>query len=99
MVAFVNANWVNFNINPEAGVAATVIFDGDRLWGLLLSFHLPSDDARQWTEQLEHLRKARHDEWLNAELGTPPYRYVWGEITSDFDPRACASEIVLRYAD
>jgi hypothetical protein len=94
----VNADWVHFDITPEADVAGTAVFEKERLWGLLLSFRLPSDESHPLSEDLEQKRKAKHDSWLRIELGAPPYRYPWGEVASEFDPRACASDIILRYA-
>jgi hypothetical protein len=95
----INKNWVNLEISPEPGVVGTAIFDDERLWGLLLCIRLPSDDTRQWNIEREHERKVKHDEWLRAELGSPPYQYGWGEIASEFDPRGGISEIVVRYAN
>jgi hypothetical protein len=98
-MALVNAGWVNFDIDPEPGVTGTVMFKDDRLRQILLLMRIPSDDAPEWTEKLEQARKLKHDEWLRAELGAPPYEYLWGRITSDFDPRGCVSEIIVSYAE
>jgi len=67
----------------------------DRVFVLM---SIPSDKGNEWTEQLELTRKAKHDSWLRAELGEPPYDYAWGNVTSDYDPRGCASEIIVSYA-
>lgn len=95
----VNEGWVNYDINPEPDVAGTVMFKNDRLRQVYLLMSIPTDNASQWTENLEQERKLKHDEWLRAELGAPPYEYAWGKVTSDFDSRGCVSEIILSYAD
>jgi len=91
--------FVTFRFHPEPGISGAARFRNNRLNELSVLFHMPSDDADQWTEELELARKKVHDEWLRAELGTPPYRYSWGEIASVFDPKGCVSDIILRYAD
>ena len=94
----VNDGWINVDIRPEASVIGTVLFENDRMNRIFLSLHMPSDDAGEWTVERELERKSKHDEWLRGELGKPPYRFAWGEIVSDFDPRGCASEIIISYA-
>ena len=95
----VNAGFINYDISPEPGVMGSVSFKDDRLRQVLLLLRIPSDDARQWTAELEQERKLKHDEWLHAELGEPPYDYPWGSVTSDFDPRGCVSDIIVSYGD
>jgi hypothetical protein len=51
-----------------------------------------------WSEREEEERKASHDAWLASLLGAPPYRYSWGDVTSEFDPRGGYSSIVVRFA-
>jgi len=97
--ALVNGPWSTYKISPEPGVAGSVIFEGNHLRQLFLLLRLPSDDTSGWSDEAEQERLALHDEWLKAELGKPPYRYVWGEVESSFDPRAGCSDIVLHYAD
>lgn len=50
-----------------------------------------------WSEDNELERKSKHDKWLRKVLGPPPYRYDWGEITSNYDPRSGSSMITIRY--
>jgi hypothetical protein len=83
---------------PEVGIAATASFMNDRLSGVTLMMQMPTDKDRLWTEELERKRKGIHDDWLRAELGEPPYRYDWGDISSAFDPKGCVSDIILSYA-
>ena len=96
---FVNEDWRHYKIGPEPGIVGTIYFKGERMDRVFLLMGIPSDERNEWTEQLEHERKAKHDTWLRAELGEPPYEYPWGEIVSEFDGRACVSEIIVVYAD
>lgn len=93
-----NEGWVNYDIDPEPGVAGTVMFKNDRLQQVFLLLRIRTDDASQWTAELEQERKLKHDEWLRTELGAPPYEYPWGSVTSDFDLRGCVSDIIVSYA-
>ncbi len=95
----VNEEWRHYRIEPEAGIVGTLFFKGARLDRVFLLLEIPSDKGKDWTEALELERKAMHDSWLRSELGMPPYDYGWGSVTSDFDPRACVSEIIVTYAD
>jgi hypothetical protein len=93
-----NEPYVTYRIRPEPGVTATLSFKGTTLESVGWLFDLPAERERDWTEALEMERKRLHDDWLLSELGSPPYRYAWGGIESDFDPRGCASDIILNYA-
>lgn len=86
-----------YDFDPETGISGTAFFDGERLNRVFLMIAMPSDAEGQWSEALELERKARHDHWLAQELGNAPYKYSWGSITSDFDPRGCSSEIIIVY--
>jgi hypothetical protein len=97
-VIVANGPYATYRIRPEPGITASAAFENDRLNEVSLLFDLPSEDGRQWTEELELERKKIHDQWLLAELGKPPYRYSWGEVVSSFDPKGCVSDIILRYA-
>ncbi len=63
--------------------------------GLLNSKEIPSWES--WSEQKELKRKEEHDKWLEVNFGKPPYRYEWGEIISNYDPRVGSSMITIRY--
>jgi hypothetical protein len=93
----VNKEWWHVGIRPEPGVAATLIFRGNRLDSIKLLFEIPEDKSGEWTVELEQSRKAMHDRWLRAELGMPPYTYGWGIIASEFDAKAVVSEIIVMY--
>lgn len=95
---FVNEDWRHYHIEPEEGVAGTALFKGERLDRVFLMLRMPSDQSEEWTAALELERKAKHDAWLQTELGAPPYAYPWGAITSEFDPKGLASEIIVTYA-
>lgn len=91
-------DWRHITVRPEPGVAATLIYQGERLHQVFVAMTMPSDDSNEWTADSELERKAKHDAWLQAELGKPPYDYSWGRIVSEFDAKGCASEIIVSYA-
>lgn len=95
--SLVNGNWSHYEIDPEERWAGTVIFDGDTVDRIFLSMKLDSDDPDSWTVEREKERQAAHEMWLQGELGSPPYRYSWGQLVSDFDPKGLASEIIIVY--
>ncbi|MGH8250192.1 MAG: hypothetical protein ACREVI_05770 [Steroidobacteraceae bacterium] len=97
-IALVNEDWTHLDVRPEDGLAGTLLFKGDKLDRVFLLMLIPSDDSDQWSEELELQRKAKHDAWLRAKLGQPPYEYAWGTVTSDYDPKGCVSEIIVSYA-
>ena len=80
-----------YRISPEAGIVATVSFVGDRLTGVTWLHLLAPEKEREWTEELEQERKKLHDELLLKQLGVPPYRYYWGEISSELIPKAASA--------
>lgn len=92
-----NAGWTHYDVRPEPGIAATLLYDGDRLDRVYLMMDTPSDRPDQWSEAIEHERKDIHDKWLRDALGNPPYEFEWGKITSQYDPRSCASDIIVSY--
>lgn len=51
-----------------------------------------------WSEVEELKRKDMHDTWLENNIGKPPYKYSWGEISSNYDPRTGSSMITINYA-
>lgn len=50
-----------------------------------------------WSQDEELKRKDMHDKWLENNIGKPPYKYLWGEISSDYDPRSGSSMITIKY--
>jgi hypothetical protein len=93
----VNEGWLHYDIDPEEGVAGTVIFKGDAIDRIFLAMSIPSDQSQQWTVEIELERKAKHDQWLSEHLGKSPYDYAWGRVVSEFDPKGLASEIIVVY--
>jgi hypothetical protein len=49
--------------------------------------------------------KRRHEAWLRGFLGEPPsgtphrYNYAWGQVESEYDPRADSSDVIITYGD
>jgi hypothetical protein len=56
-----------------------------------------SDEPEAWSVEKELLRKREHEEWLLEAIGQPPYKYHWGRVASEFDPKGLASEIIIVY--
>lgn len=50
-----------------------------------------------WSEQDQLVKKGEHDQWLQKNIGKPPYQYSWGEISSTYDPRSGSSTITFTY--
>jgi hypothetical protein len=56
--------------------------------------------------QLGSLRGVEHDQFLLQELGVPSekndhhtvYRFPWGEIASEIDPRGGFSQVLVSWA-
>ena len=91
-------NWQQVAFDPEPGVAATLIFQGEKLHQVYLALRTTLDDAGPWTTATERERNAKHDAWLRTSLGAPPYEYSWGSVSLEFDPKDPASEIIVSYA-
>ena len=62
---------------------------------LLSDGNIPS--WNNWSESEELKRKDEHDKWLLRKIGDPPYKYLWGEISSIYDVRSGSSIIIIRY--
>lgn len=50
-----------------------------------------------WSEQEQLIKKDEHDKWLQNNIGSAPYKFSWGEISSNYDPRSGSSKIAIRY--
>jgi hypothetical protein len=94
----------NYYLKPQKiGVdefVVRVVFDpGDHISAVSLSLttdgKIPSWD--NWSEEEEMRIKDKHDCLLKRYLGDPPYKFDWGEITSNYDPRSASSQIIIRY--
>ena len=94
-----NEPHVMYRIFPEAGIAATVSFEGAKLREVAWQLQLQPEKEQDWSEENELARKRLHDDWLASTLGMPPYSYAWGLLESDYDSKGCASSIIVRYAD
>ena len=85
--AFINQRPAIVGVTFETGVLTSIdiVEDSspDKGWG-------------DWSEEKEHDRKRRHDEWLHQDLGPPPYDFEWGRIASFYDARTCNSVIPVR---
>lgn len=64
---------------------------------LSLSSNDSSTAWNNWSEDDELRKKNKHDKWLLNNVGKPPYKYLWGEISSNYDPRSGSSMITIRY--
>ena len=63
--------------------------------GMLYNGNMPSWNNCSEVEELK--RKDAHDKWLLMHIGKPPYKYNWGEVSSNYDPRSVSSMITIRY--
>ncbi len=95
--------WQSFDIGKchigERIFDVTLRFEGERLAmvSMALSDLDESPDAA-WSEKAARAAKRKHDEWLAAQCGSPPYAYDWGSIESTYDPRSVSSGITVQYA-
>jgi hypothetical protein len=78
--------------------ACNVFFFQECLTRLSLAIYEPTSGGwNGWSEAQELILKRRHDDLLLRELGPPPYRYCWGEVFSNYDPRSASSSIGITY--
>jgi len=92
-----NGSLETYRFYPEPGVTATTEFRNNRLLNVSILFSLP-DDSKDGPSKEQELRgKKKHDEWLRAELGEPPYRYNWGQVVSKFYHQHCESDVMVIY--
>ena len=65
-----------------------------------------ADYRRHWNDDAalarrlrdtELARKARHDAWLDGQLGPPPWSYAWGKIGSGYDAVFVHSDVIVGY--
>jgi hypothetical protein len=94
-----NEPHMTYRIRPEPGIAAAVYFEGPRLRTLSWQLELPRDMETTWSVEHELERKRVHDDWLRQEIGKPPYQFAWGRLESDYDPKGCASAIIISYVE
>lgn len=94
---FVNGSFETYRFLPEPGIVATTDFRDGRLLNVSILFTMPDDSEDNLSMERELQRKKKHDEWLRASLGGPPYRYNWGHVSSDFYHQHCESDIMVVY--
>lgn len=94
---FARDSFETYRLTPEPGIIASTNFRNMRLLNVSISIGLPDDSRGNQSVEHELVRKKKHDEWLLRELGRPPYRYDWGEVTSYFYHQHCESEIIVSY--
>jgi len=94
---FVNGTFETYRFLPEPGIVATTDFRDGRLLNVSIFFGMQDDSEDNVSVEHERQRKLKHDEWLRATLGDPPYRYNWGHVSSDFYHQHCESDIMVVY--
>ncbi|MDR1180757.1 MAG: hypothetical protein LBL13_02100 [Bacteroidales bacterium] len=96
--------YVRYYLKPqrigENRFVLTLIFEPSGMICMAL-LHMLIDDIPlswdEWSEAKELERKMKHDELLKNAIGNPPYKYSWGLISSNYDPRSGSSNIALNY--
>lgn len=94
---FVNGTFETYRFLPEPGIVATIDFRDGRLLNVSMLFSMQDDSEDNLSVEHELQRKQKHDDWLRATLGDPPYRYNWGHVSSDFYHQHCESDIMVVY--
>jgi len=92
-----NAPYITYKIRPETCIGATLTFRHQQLLHLGWAFIMPGETDADWSVESELRRKRLHEEWLQKELGSPPYQYNWGRIVSEFDAKGVSSAIIAAY--
>ena len=75
----------------------SIIFESQRLDSVQLEKLTLGKTWGNWSKARELERKDEHDQLLVSFLGKPPYRFAWGEIVSECDPRSGSANINIRY--
>jgi hypothetical protein len=63
--------------------------------GLTKNGAIPTWD--NYSKDIEIDKKGKHDQWLKRKVGNPPYKFSWGEVSSNYDPRSGSSMITIKY--
>lgn len=88
-----------------------LLFNGEVLPEVVFSMTEPGEPPvaeyrRHWADDAilarlvrdnELARKARHDAWLQTQLGPPPWSYPWGTVGSNYDAVFCRSDVIVEY--
>lgn len=77
--------------------AFTFYFKSEKIERVHMNLYTEEDIRKGLSKENELNRKSILDNFLIDMLGTPPYKYRWGEIFSFFDERACSSFIAIKY--
>lgn len=77
----------------------SIIFDqSDKLF--MVQMYSVNDKVKSWEDWSEDFAKKDkdlNDGFLAKHIGKPPYKYNWGVIDSQYDPRSGSSVITIRY--
>jgi hypothetical protein len=92
-----NGPYVTYQVTPESGIGATLLFKGGQLKNVAWAIQMPHESESTWSEESEVQRKELHDSWLLKELGKPPYQFRWGQIVSEYDAKGVSSAIIVVY--
>ena len=72
--------------------------DNDKIFLVNMSKIMKQDNSwDNWSNEYELQRKQEHDLILEKLLGSSSSKFVWGEISSNYDPRSGSSMITIRY--
>lgn len=84
--------------DPGHPFVVVVYFVADRLSQVHLveSRHEFGTSWDDWSKAKERARKAAHDAWLDAELGSDR-TFSWGTVESALDPHGGDAVIILTY--
>jgi len=95
-----NSEYSSFSVSlsDTAGdLGVSLRFDGQQIDSLGIEKMDATKNWNNWSEMAEQDKKSEYDQLLVNILGSPPYVFEWGEITSSFDPRSGSSSICIRY--
>ena len=88
------------HINAEREVGVTLGFPtGGVLQRISAKFLKSEVRAAEWSKSLENEIKILHDQWLRAQLGSPPYQFRWGKVISAIDQHGYSANVVIDYTE
>lgn len=90
-----------YNLQPQRfygnEVNVSLIFNDHNKIFLVNISKSTNNSWDSWSEQREFKRKIEHDKLLEKLIGASYSKYLWGEISSHYDPRSGSSMITIRY--
>lgn len=91
--------WLELPARAIDGVAfvATLTFEGERLFSILLNRARPRRDWDQWSLAEEQAIVAEDTRWLAAAVGEGRHQFTWGAAGAGFDERGATAYLLLRY--